>query len=72
MYRRASPWSVGKEPACNKQETQRPRFDPWVRKILWRRKWQPLQYSCLKNPIHRGAWWAIVQKVAKSQTCLSD
>ena len=24
----------------------------------WRRKWQPLQYSCLKNPLDRGAWWA--------------
>ena len=32
-------------------------FDPWVRKIPWRRKWQPLQYSCLKNPMDRGAWW---------------
>ena len=26
-----------------------------------------LQYSCLKNPMDRGAWWAIVQRVAKSQ-----
>ena len=24
-----------------------PRFNPWVRKIPWRREWQPLQYSCL-------------------------
>ena len=23
------------------QETQRPGFDPWVEKILWKRKWQP-------------------------------
>ena len=28
----------------------------------------PLQYSCLENPIDRGAWWAIVHRVAKSQT----
>ena len=27
----------------------------------------PLQYSCLENPIDRGAWWAIVHKVSKSQ-----
>ena len=27
----------------------------------------PLQYSCLENPIDRGAWWAIVQRVTKSQ-----
>ena len=26
---------------------------------------KPLQYSCLENPMVRGAWWAIVQKVAK-------
>ena len=32
----------------------------------------PLQYSCLENPIDRGAWWAIVHRVAKSQTQLSD
>ena len=28
----------------------------------------PLQYSCLENPTHGGAWWAIVHGVAKSQT----
>ena len=27
-----------------------------------------LQYSCLENPMERGAWWAIVHGVAKSQT----
>ena len=27
----------------------------------------PLQYSCLKNPMDRGVWWATVQRVAKSQ-----
>ena len=26
-----------------------------------------LQYSCLENPMNRGAWWAIVHRVAKSQ-----
>ena len=30
----------------------------------------PLQYSCLENPIDRGAWRAIVHGVAKSQTQL--
>ena len=32
----------------------------------------PLQHSCLENPMERGAWWAAVQGVAKSQTRLSD
>ena len=28
----------------------------------------PLQYSCLENPMDRGAWWAIVFQVTESQT----
>ena len=32
----------------------------------------PLQYSCLENPMDRGAWWAAVHGVAKSRTRLSD
>ena len=28
----------------------------------------PLQYSCLENPMDRGAWWATVRGVAKSWT----
>ena len=32
----------------------------------------PLQYSCLENPMDRGAWWAAVHGVAKSRTQLSD
>ena len=31
----------------------------------------PLQYSCLENPVDRGAWWAIVPGVTKSWTQLS-
>ena len=32
----------------------------------------PLQYSCLENPMDGGTWWATVHGVAKSQTRLSD
>ena len=32
----------------------------------------PLQYSCLGSPMDRGAWWAAVHGVAKSQTRLSS
>ena len=32
----------------------------------------PLQYSCLENPMDRGAWWATVRGVAESGTQLSD
>ena len=27
----------------------------------------PLQYSCLENPVDRGAWWATVHGIAQSQ-----
>ena len=47
-------------------------FDPWVGKIPWRRKGNPFQYSCLENPMDRGAWWAAVHGVTKSWTQLSD
>ena len=32
----------------------------------------PLQYSCLENPMDQGAWWATVHGVTKSWTRLSD
>ena len=31
---------------------------------------KPLHYSCLENPLDRGAWWAIVHRAAKSWTRL--
>ena len=33
----------------------------------WRRKWQPLQCSCLENPRDGEAWWAAVCGVAQSR-----
>ena len=32
----------------------------------------PLQYSCLENPMDRSPWWATVHGVAKSRTQLSN
>ena len=32
-----------------------------------KRAWPPLLYSCLENPMDRGAWWATVHGVAQSQ-----
>ena len=32
----------------------------------------PLQYSCLENPMDRGAWWATVHRVTKSWTSLKQ
>ena len=31
----------GKEPACQCKRQKRRWFDPWVRKVPWRRAWQP-------------------------------
>ena len=36
------------------------------------RNGNPLQYSFLENPMDRGAWWATVHGVTKSQTRMSD
>ena len=44
------------------------RFDPWVGKVPWRRKWQPTPVFCLENPMDRGAWWATVHEVAELDT----
>ena len=42
-------------------------FNPWLEKIPWGRRWQPLRYSCLENLMDRGALWATVHGVAKSR-----
>ena len=117
-----------KESAC---QCRRRGFHPWVRKIPWKRTWQPTpvflleefhgqrslagyssrgckesdtsewltnrpemskylievvlvvknppanagntwQYSCLQNPMDKGAWWVVVHSVTKSQTQLKQ
>ena len=61
--------SDGKESACNAG-------DPGSISGLGRSPGEgnssPLQYSCLENPTDRGAWWATVHVVSKSQTRLSN
>ena len=61
----------GKAPTCECRRHKRPGFNPWVRKIPWRRAW-PLQCSCLENSMDRGAWQDAVHGVAVSWTRLSD
>ena len=58
-----------KEMTCQCRRLKR--FPSWVGKIPWRGgHGNPLQYSCLENPMDRGAWRATVHRVTKSQTCL--
>jgi len=61
-----------KEPGWQCRRRKRRRFDPWVEKIPGEGHGNPLQYSCLKNPMDRGAWQATVHRVAKSLTRLSN
>ena len=60
------------ESTCQCRRHRRCGFDPWVGKIPWRRKWQPLQYSYLGNSMDRVCWWAIAYGVIKSWIWLSD
>ena len=52
-------------------------WETWVRSLRWEDSpgegnGNPLQYSCLENPMGGEAWWATVHGVAKSRTGLSD
>ena len=47
---------------------QETRFDPWIRDPLKGENDNPLQYSCLENPMDRRAWQATVHKVPKRWT----
>ena len=57
----------GKQPNC---QSKRDRFDPWAGTIDWRGALQPTPEFCLKNPMDRGAWRALVHTLTQSQTPL--
>jgi len=57
----------GKEAACQRRRCERCRFDPWLGRSLGGGHINPLQYSCLKNPVDRGAWQSAVHRVPQSQ-----
>ena len=57
--------SEGKASACNAGD---PGSIPGLGRSLGERNGNPLQYSCLENPIYRGACWATVHGVAESDT----
>ena len=52
------------------QETQ----ETWAQSLGWEDPLEKegngneLQYSCMENPVDRGAWWATVHMVAESDT----
>ena len=61
--------SDSKASVCNADE---PGLNPGLGSSPGEGNGNPFQYSCLENPIDRGAWWATIHGVAKSQTKLSD
>ena len=61
--------SDGKESTCNVGDLG---SILWLERSLGEGNGNPLQYSCLENPMDREAWRAIVRGVAKSQTQLSN
>ena len=59
-----------KNPHANAGDIGEGEFDPWVRKISWRRKQQPTAVFLPRESHGRGAWQVTVHSVAKSQTWL--
>ena len=59
----------GKESTCNAGDLG---LIPGLGRSPGEGKGYPLQYSCLENPMDRGAWWATVREVAQSWTRLSN
>ena len=63
--------AVGKSLPANAGDTRDMGLIPWSERSPGVGNGNPLQYSCLENLMDRGAWWATVHGVLKSQTQLS-
>ena len=64
------PWGLsGNEPAFQAGVEG---LIPWSGQSLGGINGNPHQYSCLENPMGRGAWQALVHRVAKSRTRRSN
>ena len=55
--------SESKESTCNAGDTGNSGSTPGSRRSPGGGNGNPLQYTCLKNPMDSGAWWATVQRV---------
>ena len=65
-------WLSGKESICNAGVVGDTGSIPGLVRSPGRGNDNSLHYSCLENPMDRGAWWVTVHGVAKSRTPLSD
>ena len=68
----APSWLSGKESTCNEGDIRDAVLIPKSGRSSGGGNGSPFQYSCLGNPMDRGAWWATVHGVAKSWIRLSD
>ena len=64
--------SAGKESACSAGDTGDVNLIPGLGRSPGEGNGNPLQYSCLENPMDSRVWWATVHRVTKSQIWLSD
>ena len=65
-------WLSGKEYTCQAGDTGDMGLIPRLGRFSAGGHGNPLQYSCLENSMDRGAWWAMVHRVAKSRTQVSN
>ena len=65
-------WLSGKESSCNAGDTGDLRSIPGLGRSPGEGNHNPLQYSCLENPMDRGAWRATAHGVTNSWTQLSN
>ena len=75
VYGKLSPCGVcpgGSEVKASAYNTGDVSLIPGSRRSPGEGNGNPLQYSCLENPMDGGAWWAIVHGVTKSWTQLND
>ena len=61
-----------KNPPANAGDARDTGLIPGLGRSPGGRRGNPLQYSCLGNPMDRGTWWATVHGVTESRTRLSD
>ena len=64
-------WLSSKESTCHAGDARDSGLIPGWGRFPAGGHGNPLQYSCLENPMDRGTWWAIVHGVAKRWTWLS-
>ena len=60
--------AIGQEPTCQCRRHKKHGSIPGSGRSPGEGHGNPLQYSCLENPMERGSWWATVHGVAQSQT----